>query len=209
MIEMSTVVPLLLLMYSCAPASAYNVLLRPNQAKSTFLGQDARFILPEIDPENNSIPTHPFLSKCLLVMRKQKASDKRTRRRQQASDVEEKQALRSTLTQSPMQQRGRWNDKQNSYASALSRPPSSSSMVTPAPGGGRGRSRKRSILYNSLSFYHDKFLALLTEEYKAEVKRPNIMLACGAVRIPVRVRIVNFVLMLHLYPCYTKRKMKW
>jgi len=35
--------------------------------------------------------------------------------------------------------------------------------------GGRGRSRKRSALYNSLAMYHNHFLELLTQEYKAEV----------------------------------------
>lgn len=34
--------------------------------------------------------------------------------------------------------------------------------------GGRGRSRKRSALYNSLSLYNNKFLRLLTEEYRQE-----------------------------------------
>ena len=37
-----------------------------------------------------------------------------------------------------------------------------------APSGGRGRSRKRSMLYTSLSFYHNKFMQLLQAEYKAE-----------------------------------------
>jgi hypothetical protein len=39
---------------------------------------------------------------------------------------------------------------------------------------GRGRSRKRSTLYNSLAFYHNKFLILLTDEYQAEVRFYNV-----------------------------------
>ena len=96
-----------------------------------------------------------------LTMRKQKASDKRTRRMQRGSEDITQEAilasLRQTITSSPMDL-AEWNYKKKG--------------VTPIKEktGGRGRSRKRATLYNSLSSYHSKFLKLLTAEYKAEVR---------------------------------------
>ena len=127
---------------------------------SSFVGQGKVSVLWE---DSGLVPTtvsRPlFLSRCNLVMRKQKASDKRTRRQQSSGRETEE---RATLTQSPMQRRGRWSEKGTTITPPVSSPSSASS-------GGRGRSRKRSLLYNALSFYHDKFMRLLTEEYKAEV----------------------------------------
>ena len=107
---------------------------------------------------------------CSLYMRKQKASDRRTRRAQRGEvavaiqDVSSPSlSLSSTLTQSPMERVGQWKLKEVSTTST-SPPP-----ATRRRQGGRGRSRKRSTLYNSISFYHDKFLDLLTAEYRAEV----------------------------------------
>ena len=64
--------------------------------------------------------------------------------------------LRQTITSTPMET-AEWRYKQRG--------------VTPIreKTGGRGRSRKRATLYNSLSSYHNKFLQLLTAEYKSEV----------------------------------------
>ena len=95
-------------------------------------------------------------------MRKQKASDRRTRRRQRGQDLEEtfipnKNGL-ITLTTSPMQGNA-WTQR------TAVRMPKAQQQVT----GGRQRSRKRSTLYNSLSFYHNTFLNQLTAEYQAEV----------------------------------------
>jgi hypothetical protein len=67
----------------------------------------------------------------------------------------------NVLTSSPMAKVGGWKQK-----SAPSKPVVNASLEKT---GGRGRSRKRSMLYNSLSAYHNKFLHLLTAEYKAEV----------------------------------------
>jgi hypothetical protein len=93
-----------------------------------------------------------------LEMRKQKASDKRTRRQQRGDSVYPEDLLTGAITASPMNGKS-WSHKQSHPSMAL---PVASS-------GGRGRSRKRSALYNSLSLYHNKFLSLLTQEYKQEV----------------------------------------
>ena len=97
-----------------------------------------------------------------LYMRKQKASDRRTRRLQRGSDeiVQDMilENLKNTMTSSPMESVGVWNEKGGSISA-----PSKEKT------GGRGRSRKRATLYNSLSTYHNKFFTLLTEEYRAEV----------------------------------------
>jgi hypothetical protein len=108
-------------------------------------------------------------------MRKQKASDRRTSKRQRGEIEDENMAAvgsrATTLTTSPMSAAGMWNLKQPS--STMQRPKQlADGLATTkkrAPAG-RGRSRKRSTLYNSLSFYHNKFLQLLTAEYEAEVR---------------------------------------
>ena len=95
-----------------------------------------------------------------LEMRKQKASDRRTRRLQRGDIAYAEELAKSTVgavTSSPMAGKA-WRHKQTH------------SMQAPVVTGGRGRSRKRSALYNSLSLYHNKFLSLLTEEYKQEVR---------------------------------------
>lgn len=96
-----------------------------------------------------------------LTMRKQKASDKRTRRMQRNLDIESARNsldMRSvTSTLSPLSTGG-WQEKsvfaQNQFES-ISR--------------GRGRSRKRSAVYNNLASYRNHFLELLTQEFTAEV----------------------------------------
>lgn len=94
----------------------------------------------------------------MLTMRKQKASDRRTRRMQRGDDaVVEPQ----TLTSSPMAL-ARWQHKTLTKNTATIR-------ASPQTGG-RGRSRKRSNLYNTLSSYHGTFLSLLTAEYHSEVR---------------------------------------
>lgn len=94
----------------------------------------------------------------MLTMRKQKASDRRTRRMQRGDDaVVEPQ----TLTSSPMAL-ARWQHKTLTKNTAT--------IGASPQTGGRGRSRKRSNLYNTLSSYHGTFLSLLTAEYYAEVR---------------------------------------
>jgi hypothetical protein len=107
-------------------------------------------------------PTTPTTGAASLSMRKQKASDRRTRRMQRggeelAQDLI-RENLRSTITSSPMSVVGQWNYKGNGV------------QPRPEKTGGRGRSRKRGTLYNSLSSYHNNFLTLLTAEYQAEVR---------------------------------------
>ena len=101
-----------------------------------------------------------------LTMRKQKASDRRTRRMQRGGDDIAQdminESLQRTITTVPMTQ---WNYKSRGNA----RQP-----LIKEKTGGRGRSRKRSTLYHSLSSYHSKYFNLLTAEYKAEVRRRRI-----------------------------------
>jgi hypothetical protein len=147
-----------------------------------------------------------------ITMRKQKASDRRTRKRQRGEIEDDRmEAVGSlssmTLTTSPMSAAGPWNHKQQSSASMSTMERQAPSLLqqqlqatgagaaqsvygnmgdyastpntsTAAPARkrtpGRGRSRKRSTLYNSLAFYHNKFLILLTDEYQAEVRFYNV-----------------------------------
>ncbi|CAJ1954310.1 unnamed protein product [Cylindrotheca closterium] len=104
---------------------------------------------------------HPPQNRASLTMRKQKASDRRTRRMQMGGDqiVQEliRDSLRQTVTSSPMQQTGEWKQKKRRGIQSYKEKT-----------GGRGRSRKRATLYNSLSSYHNKFLNMLTDEYNHE-----------------------------------------
>lgn len=96
-----------------------------------------------------------------ITMRKQKASDKRTRRMQKNSAVD------SALNTLPLRpgsspltplSSGAWTHKtvvKNQFVSSTKE-------------GGRGRSRKRSIVYSNLASYHNHFLELLTKEFLAE-----------------------------------------
>ena len=103
--------------------------------------------------------------RCSLSMRKQKASDKRTTRLQRglelatiSENTSAIQSLQRTMTTSPMTDAA-WDQKKvrNQF------PPKAEKIA------GRGRSRKRSSIYQCLSSYHNNFLTLLTAEYKAEV----------------------------------------
>jgi hypothetical protein len=127
----------------------------------------------------------------LLTMRKQKASDRRTRRMQRGYVDENSQLanerirdnLSNTLmTQSPMAVVGGWNHKRRTSTitegtTATERISTTTATTTATTtttiSGGRRRSRKRSMLYNSLSSYHNKFMQLLTMEYRAEVSIPK------------------------------------
>ena len=130
---------------------------------SGFVAQSTTRLLIEDDDEVEASVKRSFVPRSYLVMRKQKASDKRTRRRQKGLVEVDDDFEKGVMTQSPMQERGVWKEKKKVTASR--------SALAPSPTGGRGRSRKRSNLYASLSFYHDKYLKLLTQEYKAEVRR--------------------------------------
>ena len=108
-----------------------------------------------------------------LVMRKQKASNKRTSRLQKEGNANiddlSKRAnsayvsSSSTLTSSPMDTAS-WKHKSIKTRSQLVKPTSPNR-------GGRGRGKKRTNLYTSLSFYHNAFCNLLTEEYQEEVNK--------------------------------------
>jgi hypothetical protein len=99
----------------------------------------------------------------IITMRKQKASDRRTRRMQRGGAEMTQDlildSLKQTITSSPMDL-AEWKYKRHG-----------NSQFQATRTGGRQRSRKRQTLYNSLSSYHNKFLQLLTAEYKAEVRQ--------------------------------------
>ena len=128
--------------------------LRPLTSSTTFYGN------PLLLTTNNDGRHNDINARAQLYMRKQKASDKRTRRRQRGLVEESPVVTAASLTTSPMQQQGTAWTKKTTTTSMLPRPAT----------GGRGRSRKRSMLYTSLSFYHNKFMRLLQEEFKAEVR---------------------------------------
>ena len=110
----------------------------------------------------------------LLVMRKQKASDKRTARMQRgvidnAETTFTQPSLSSSTTQilnsSPMT-KSKWKHKKVELRAAGE---GSSGNGNNNNNMGRGRARKRLKLYNSLASYHFTFLEMISEEYQMEV----------------------------------------
>jgi hypothetical protein len=100
----------------------------------------------------------------IITMRKQKASNRRTRRQQRGGKdlIDELSSSSSIATASSLMTpiaTDSWNHKSIS-----------SSPVDIQAVRGRGRSRKRSQYYNSLSSYHSHFLKLITAEFLAEVR---------------------------------------
>eukprot|EP00537_Pseudo-nitzschia_pungens_P019728 CAMPEP_0172407006 /NCGR_PEP_ID=MMETSP1061-20121228/72862_1 /TAXON_ID=37318 /ORGANISM="Pseudo-nitzschia pungens, Strain cf. pungens" /LENGTH=153 /DNA_ID=CAMNT_0013142845 /DNA_START=39 /DNA_END=497 /DNA_ORIENTATION=+ len=86
-----------------------------------------------------------------ITMRKQKASDRRTRRMQRGGEELAQDMIREnlsrrevTITSSPMSKKGEWKQRRQGDR-----------VDVQMKSGGRGRSRKRSLLYNSLSLYHN------------------------------------------------------
>ena len=128
-------------------------------SSSSFCGQSLQFQNAVAAIKDRSSTASGLAS---LTMRKQKASDRRTRRMQRGGeDVAQdmiNQSVQKTITSIPMTQ---WNYKNRGTAYQ---------PMMKEKSGGRGRARKRSTLYHSLSSYHSKFLNLLTAEYKAEVR---------------------------------------
>lgn len=106
-----------------------------------------------------------------MTMRKQKASDRRTRRMQRGGEELALQEIQNnlikTITSSPMDL-AEWKYKKHGNSVTPAQPKNKAH--------GRGRSRKRQTLYNSLASYHTKFLRLLTMEYQAEVS--NVFHLC-------------------------------
>jgi hypothetical protein len=105
-----------------------------------------------------------------IVMRKQKASDKRTSRLQKGIEGEYLSSFFAIST------KGSTPSPHNTGVVTSS--PMATAMwdyktIDPIrinkENAGRGRARKRTQFYSSLAAYHTEFLNLLTEEYKAEV----------------------------------------
>ncbi|GKY92395.1 hypothetical protein MPSEU_000210400 [Mayamaea pseudoterrestris] len=130
---------------------------------SSFLGQSlvstSRTAADAMDDDGR------FGSHASLFMRKQKASDKRTRRKQRGILTNDEIIGPITVTESPMEVTGPWRGKTIQPKHFRGVAPSIKAVTKI---GGRGRSRKRSTLYSSLSFYHNYFLKLLTLEYQVE-----------------------------------------
>lgn len=137
---------------------------------TVFLGQELRRPHP---PQTAAPAADGGGSGRTLSMRKQKASDRRTRRLQRGLDSGEGISAILTVTESPMKAAGPWRGKtlQPTYKDATL---THSAVSATAKSGGRGRSRKRSTLYHSLSQYHNHFLRLLTLEYQFEVSAVNV-----------------------------------
>ena len=120
---------------------------------------------------------HGRSSNNVLVMRKQKASDKRTARMKRGviDNVETttftppsllSSSSSSTRTQilnsSPMT-KSKWKHKKVELRAAGEQGSGNNNNM------GRGRARKRLKLYNSLASYHSTFLELISQEYQMEV----------------------------------------
>ena len=133
-------------------------------SSSTFHGS-RMMIYPASAPHTTN--NRPGISN--LVMRKQKASDKRTARMQRG----QVDKYDTSFTPSPLS---------SSSTKILSSSPMTKSQwkhkkielraegKNNVAGGGRGRARKRLKLYNSLASYHSTFLELISEEYQMEVR---------------------------------------
>lgn len=153
--------------FSIAPAALCHLFLwitattttttTPCEAWSTssFVGQRVRH---GTITQNDTTVTRTVRS--FISMRKQKASDKRTSRRQREGPQLLEKPI--TITASPMQGSA-WAQKVISSIEDRA-----NSDLSNAPTGGRQRSRKRSNLYNRMARYHNTFLSALTLEYKAE-----------------------------------------
>lgn len=119
----------------------------------------------------------PCRSYSMLTMRKQKASDRRTRRRQRGEIALEETAMPVTATKTVTTLTAKVNPMQNAawkHKSGIAVAPLPTS-ASPQPlgtssSGGRGRSRKRTTLYQTLQHYHSSFVHPLTAEYQAEVR---------------------------------------
>jgi len=109
-----------------------------------------------------------------LTMRKQKASNKRTRRLQREGNTDQLNSLDSSFSATGSRNKNVF-PSQNIIGSPMAgavwdyKNIESTSVSPKRVTGGRGRSRKRSNVYDSLSSYHTDFLRLLTAEYQAEV----------------------------------------
>mmetsp|Transcript_41418 Transcript_41418/g.46252 ORF Transcript_41418/g.46252 Transcript_41418/m.46252 type:complete len:1024 (-) Transcript_41418:84-3155(-) len=135
-------------------------------------------------------------TRATITMRKQKASDRRTRRMQLGGQEMIQNSIRENLTReveitsSPMNKKGEWKQKRLVGTVDVS--------DIRAKTRGRGRSRKRSLLYASLSSYHNKFIQLLTMEYRAE-EEEVIGRIKSAIEDPLGLELAGHVLF-DMYP---------
>lgn len=120
---------------------------------SSFMGQ------PVASDQRYYYETHND-DNMLWTMRKQKASDRRTRRLQRNDSVSTV-ARQATATISPMET-AVWKHRR-----VVAGQPLHDKRTTTKKG--RGRSRKRATQYQVLQHYQQHFLDQLTAEYKAEV----------------------------------------
>lgn len=141
--------------FSIVPSHALSLRLHSSQ----FLGNNVNSFSQEGERSRNRM---------IITMRKQKASNKRTTRLQRGNDdnsqVSTMDSLSSLATPTSTSS---WNYK--SVSPALLK--NASNMNDK----GRGRSRKRSQYYSSLSAYHTHFLNLITAEFLAEVSLENLI----------------------------------
>ncbi len=136
--------------FSLVPSHSLSLRLHSSQ----FLGNNVNSFSKENEKSSNRM---------IITMRKQKASNKRTTRLQRGDDdnsqVSTMDFLSSLVTPTSTSS---WNYKSVSSPALLKN-------VSNLNEKGRGRSRKRSQYYNSLSAYHTHFLDLITAEFLAEV----------------------------------------
>ena len=164
--------------------------LQLTSSSTSFLGTAVRDYAP-------TTPSHQGSCSSFLIMRKQKASDRRTRRRQRGEEPDLLQqsfatlstkilavattspsttASSTTFTVSPMQG-ATWQHKRSSMAGGAV----AVTTDEKANQHGRGRSRKRTALYQTLAHYQNVFLRQLTAEYQSEVG--TVLYSCFVIRL--------------------------
>ena len=141
---------------------------------STFHGSQINNVNPTYTTSSQYTPRRISNG---LVMRKQKASNKRTARRQRGNidevtttftppSLSTSSSTTQILNSSPMT-KSQWKHKKiEMRAAGIDTNNSAAANL----GGGRGRARKRLRLYNSLASYHSTFLDLISQEYQMEVR---------------------------------------
>lgn len=179
-----TATMLLLLSWSCC------LLSRVASLSSSFHGRSLLVAPPYHRRRSGSNAD----ASSMITMRKQKASDKHTARRQRGlleppdtdtgaySNVPSaisQQQQRQVLSSSAFTKNG-WKDKKIELrASGID----TNRGNVLHRGGGRGRARKRYNLYNSLLGYHTQFLGLIQREYRMEVSVVPCFLIYRVVRL--------------------------
>lgn len=167
----STTLLMLSLSHYCLLMSHYAAVV--TSLSSSFRGRT----IPSCHSHHHNSNGNSRSSNAVITMRKQKASDKHTARKQRGvldQDVNNDSSSYSTtisrqILSSTTFTKNNWKDKKIELRSNNGIINTNKSTINVKGGGGRGRARKRYNLYNSLLGYHTTFLELIQREYRMEV----------------------------------------